>query len=149
MSNETQAKLPALYELIDPQSNHHGYYTALHNAATVAERDICIPWLPIHLKELDKVLRQPLTVQVDGQHFINFARYNMFMDRTKEILYYSAPDLEDKRHGGQLTYLLKELDDIELSGNLERQLKERGRVIGTQESSRNAMLNHNLRRLGF
>lgn len=99
--------------------------------------------------ELDKVLRQPLTVEIDGQHPVNFTRYNMFVDLIQNTLYYSAPDLEDKRHGGQLAYLLRQLGGIELSGNLDHQLAEDGRVLGTQESSRNAILNHNIRRLGF
>ena len=121
LSKKIQDKLALLSEIIDPQSNYRRYFNALQNAATIQERDSCIPWLTIHLKELDRVVRQPITALVDDQHLVNFARYNKFMDRVKEILYYSSPDLEDKRHVGQLSYLLK-LRDIDLSGNLEQQL---------------------------
>jgi son of sevenless-like protein len=149
LSKKTQAKLPLLSEIIDPQSNHRGYSNALQTAATVQERDTCIPWLAVHLKELDRVVRQPLTVLVDDHHLVNFTRYNRFMDRVKEILYYLPPDLEDKRHGGQLTYLLNQLRDIDLSGDLEQQLSAKGEEICAQESSVNNIQNEHLRRVGF
>jgi len=89
--------------------DHSGYYDAIHSAATDQEMGTCIPWLAVHLKELDKVARQPLTVEVDNQHLVNVTRHNRFMERIQEILYYTPPNLEDKRHGGQLTYLLNQL----------------------------------------
>jgi son of sevenless-like protein len=149
LSKKMQAKLSTLYDIIDPQSNHRGYHDALQAAATVQERDTCIPWLAVHLKELDKVVRQPLTVLVDDEHLVNFTRYNRFMDRTKEILYYSPPDLEDKRHGGQLRYLSNQLRNIDLSGGLEQQLLARSKALSIRESSVNSVYDENLRRAGF
>lgn len=149
LSKKTQAKVPLLSEMIDPQSNHRAYFNMLQAAATVQERDTCIPWLAVHLKELDKVVRQPLTVLVDDQHLVNFTRHNRFMDRVKEILYYSPPDLEENRHGGQLIYLLNQLRDIDLSGGLEQQLLAKGEELSARESSVNIIHNEHLRRVGF
>jgi son of sevenless-like protein len=128
--------------------NHRGYYEAIRSTATIQEMEICIPWLAVHLKELDKVVQQPLTVMVDNQHLVNFTRHNQFMDRIKEILYYSPPNLEDKRHGGQLTYLLNQLRDIDLSGDLEQQLLTKSEMFSTRESS-SRNINENLLPVGF
>jgi len=149
LSKKVQAKLPAIYDLIHPHSNHRGYYDALHSAATAEESDTCIPWLVVHLKGLDKVVRQPLTVMVDNEHLVNFTRYNWFMDRIKEILYYTPPNLEDKRHGGQLTYLLNQLHNIDLSGTLERQLSAKSEKFSTRELSRSRNIDENLPLVGF
>ena len=150
----TQDKFPTLYDIINPQSNHRGYYEALHAAtssATVPEsnRDSCIPWLDIHLKDLDRVVRQPLTVQVDRQHLVDFGRYNRFMDRTKKILHYSPPDLESQRHEGQLAYLLDQLRDVDHSGGLEQRLLEKSQALSIQESSPKGRNEENLRRVGI
>ena len=147
LSKKVQAKLPAIYDIVHPHSNHRGYHEAIQSAATAQEMDICIPWLAVHLKELRKVFRQPLTVEVDNQHLINFSRHNGFMDRIKEILYYTPPNLEDKRHGGQLAYLLNELRDIDSSGKLEQQLSAKSKGFSTRESSRN--IDDDLRLVGF
>ena len=148
LSKKMQHKLTTLSEIIDPQSNHRGYHNVLQ-AATVRDRDTCIPWLPVHLKELDKVVRQPPTVLVDTQHLVNFTRYNRFMDRINEILYCSPPDLEAKRHGGQLTYLVNQLHDIDLLGDLEEQLSAKGEELRAQESSVNNIYYERLRRVGI
>ena len=134
VSKKTQAKLRVICDIIHPDSNYRGYYEAIRSAATAQEMDTCIPWLVVHLKELYKVVRQPFTVMVDNQHLVNFTRHNQFMDRIKEILYYSPPDLEDRRHEGQLTYLLNQLHDIDLSGDLERQILTKSMLIGSQEN---------------
>jgi son of sevenless-like protein len=149
LSRKTKSKFPILSEIIDPQLNHRGYSNALQTAATVQERDTCIPWLAVHLKELDRVVRRPVTVRVDDCYLVDFSRYNKFMDRVKEILYYSPPDLEDKRHGGQLAYLLDQLRDIDLSGSLEQQLLAKGKELSVRESSINTIHNETLRRVGF
>jgi len=132
VSRKTQAKLRVICNIFHPHSN---YYEAIRSAATAQEMGTCIPWLIVHLKELYKVVRQPLTVKVDNQHLVNFTRHNQFMDRIKEILYYSPPDLEDRRHGGQLTYLLNQLHDIDLSGDLERQLLTKSEMFSTREEN--------------
>jgi son of sevenless-like protein len=149
LDTKTQDKLPGLSAIIHPESNHRAYYDAIKAASTISERDTCIPWLPIHLKELDKVVRQPVTIQVDGQHLVNFKRYTTFMDRVRDILHYSPPDLEDKRYGGQLTYLSNELRDIDLSGDLEQELLTRSRALSIQESSSKSNRRVNLHNLGF
>jgi son of sevenless-like protein len=100
--------------------------------------------------ELDRVVRIPRTVLVGNQYLIDFSRYTSFMKRVSEILYCSLPpNLEDKRHGGQLNYLLNQLQGIDLSGDLERQLSAKSIQLAEQESSVRVMNNEGLLLAGF
>ena len=111
-----EGKLLALYNIINPDRRHRCYWEALRDAATPEERDICIPWLAFHLKELKEVLHQnPPIIEVDGRRLINFKRYIRFMDCIKEVVYFSPPNLEEQRHGGQLEDLLAKLRSVDIS----------------------------------
>ncbi|KAF8906062.1 hypothetical protein CPB84DRAFT_1844704 [Gymnopilus junonius] len=55
---QMQGKLDALQDIIDPSSNHRSYRAALNEATNPDERQHCIPWLAIHLKELNLVFQR-------------------------------------------------------------------------------------------
>ena len=40
-----QGELQALYDFIDPTTDHRGYREALYDVSSVEQRDRCIPWL--------------------------------------------------------------------------------------------------------
>jgi son of sevenless-like protein len=148
LSERYQHELSALHEIIDPQYNHRGYVSAIQS--TLREKKPCIPWLAVHLMELDRVVRIPRTVLVGNQYLIDFSRYTSFMERVSEILYCSLPPkLEDERHGGQLNYLLNQLQGIDLSGDLERQLSAKSIQLAKEESSVRVMNNEGFRLAGF
>jgi son of sevenless-like protein len=147
---QMQGKLQALYDIIDPKSNHRGYREALNDVSSIEQRDRCIPWLAIHLKELHLVLqRYPITVRVDGRPLINFQRYLKFMDRVNEVLHYKHPDLEQYRQLGQLDYLENQLRNLRMSPTSDDDLMARSRILEARETLDFKTRKPQLRALGF
>lgn len=145
-----QAKLYALYDIVEPESNFRGYRDAINDAASPQERDTCIIWLAFHLKELRKVLKShPATVRMGDKHLINFERYIKFMDRIKEVAHYTPPDLESHRYGGQLGYLLKSLKDFSFSSDTDDEQLARSQTLAAQEESDYRTRKTHLKQLGF
>ncbi len=145
-----QGKLSALYDIVNPEYNHRRYREALATAATPEERDTCVPWLAIHLKELEKVLHQNFpTIEVDGRQLINFKRYIRFMERIKEVIHHSPPDLEEHRDGGQLEYLLGKLRNVDTSEASKDRMLERSVSLMEKESTDHRSRKDQLRHLGF
>lgn len=106
--------------------------------------------MAFHLKELGKVLRiYPVTIEEDGQHLINFNRYVKFMDRTREIMYYLPPQLEEFRHRGQLAYLVNQLRNVHPSEETDERLMTRSRLLMLQEASDYRTRKPQLVKLGF
>jgi len=134
LTRAMQEKLSALYDIVNPEYNHHRYREALGTTATPEERDTCIPCLAIHFKELEKTLHQNLpTIKVDGRQLINFKRYVRFMERIKEVNHYSPPDLEEQRDGGQLEYLLRQLRSVDTSEASKDRMLERSVYLMEKE----------------
>ncbi len=145
-----QRKLSALREIVSPEQNYHGYRVALGTAATPKERDACIPWLALHLKELEKVLQQnPSTIEVNGRQLLNFKRYNLFVNRLKEVARYSPPNLEEQRDEDQLGYLVWTLRAVGTSEASKEQMLKRSGFLMEQETADRRSRKYLLQQLGF
>ncbi|KAF9036774.1 ras guanine nucleotide exchange factor domain-containing protein [Panaeolus papilionaceus] len=148
-----QSTLGELGDIINPTSNHRRYREAL-NGFTRAERARdrlhqpgCVPWLGIHLKELNATLqRNTRTLQLDSQRLVNFTRYVEFMERLNESLaYHRAPNLEKYRREGALAYLESKLKGVEVSDQEEEKQIARSKVLQAKERG----FDEELARLGF
>jgi len=104
----------------------------------------------VHLKELNLVLQNnPITVEVDQEHLINFQRYVKFIDHAKELSLYKAPDLEKYRYDGQLEYLERQLRSLEASKEVEDELVARSLFLERRENVDQKGRVSSLRTLGF
>ncbi|KAF8168726.1 kinase-like domain-containing protein [Pholiota molesta] len=143
MTFQMQGKLEALEDIINPTANHRGYRNAVNDTLSIDERDHCIPWLPVHLKELNMVLsRYPITVQVDGRPLINFQRYIKFMDRIKEV-----PGTISA--AGQLDYLENQLRNLKMTSTSDDDLMARSRLLEAREIQDYKTRKPQLKSLGF
>ncbi|KAJ3507608.1 hypothetical protein NLJ89_g6206 [Agrocybe chaxingu] len=147
---QMQGKLDALYDIINPSFNHRGYREALNDIASARERDCCVPWLAVHLKQLHIVLQNyPMTVHVDGQTLVNFQRYIKLIDRIKEVVHYRPPDLESYRNQGQLAYLENQLRNLKMSEHKDDELVSRSELLRKSEERDYRTRKPQLRTLGF
>ncbi|CAA7267623.1 unnamed protein product [Cyclocybe aegerita] len=147
---QMQGKLDALYDIINPSFNHRGYREALNDVASARERDCCVPWLAVHLKQLHIVLQNyPMTVHVDGQTLVNFQRYIKLIDRIKEVVHYRPPDLESYRNQGQLAYLENQLRNLKMSEHKDDELVLRSELLRKSEERDYRTRKPQLRTLGF
>ncbi|KAF8964088.1 ras guanine nucleotide exchange factor domain-containing protein [Flammula alnicola] len=145
-----QRRLQALDDIINPSSNHRGYREALNDATSSQERDCCIPWLAVHLKELHLVLQKhPTIVQVNGRPLINFQRYIDFMDRVKEVVHYKPPNLEQYRQQGQLDYLINQLQKLKMTPTSDDELMARSKFLEARETLNYKTRRSQLKTLGF
>jgi hypothetical protein len=106
---------------------------------------LILQFVAVHLKELNLVLQKnPITVEVDQEHLINFQRYVKFMDQAKELFHYKTPDLEMYRHDGRLEYLEDQLRSLEVSKKTEDEVGARSLFLERRENvdqkGRKAML---------
>jgi len=98
-------------------------------------RNYCIPWLAVHLKDLDSILRHnPIEVEDEGRPLINFQRYVKFIDKIKEILHYKPPDLEQHRQQGYLAYLENQLHCVCIGENTDDELMRRSNALQKGEA---------------
>ncbi|KAF9533346.1 hypothetical protein CPB83DRAFT_845111 [Crepidotus variabilis] len=147
---QMQNKLDDLYDLVKPESNHRGYRDALNNARTPNERDYCVPFIAVHLKDLRKVLReQEVTIRVDDHWLINYRRYLQIMDRMNEVFHYKAPQLEEYRNGGQLAYLENQLENITYDDRTQDKHLERSSKLAQKEANEHRSRARQMRQLGF
>ncbi|KAG6861734.1 hypothetical protein C0995_012738 [Termitomyces sp. Mi166 len=139
--------LDELDDLLDPSSNHKTYRAALRESSS---GDRCIPWIAVHLRELYSTLQKyPTAIEVDGVPMINFERYIRFTDRVKEVLHYTAPDLERYRQQGQLAYLEHQLHKVHLTPDIDDELVKRSTTLEADETRDYRARKRELRRLGF
>jgi son of sevenless len=104
----------------------------------------------VHLKELHRVLQNnPITVEVDQEHLINFQRYVKFMDQVKELFRYKAPELELYRHDGRLEYLEGQLQSLEASKKTEDEVVARSLFLERRENVDLKRRKPTLQALGF
>lgn len=104
----------------------------------------------VHLKELHTVLHKyPAVIERDRRPLINFERYVRFVDRLKEVLHYTAPDLERYRQQGQLAYLEHHLRNLQVSQAVEEGLMKRSRDLETDEIRDYRRRTRELKSLGF
>ncbi|KAF8892698.1 ras guanine nucleotide exchange factor domain-containing protein [Infundibulicybe gibba] len=140
--------LDELEDLLDPTSGHRAYKAALAQSVDPEYHDSCIPWLPVHLRELHLTLqRYPPVMDVDGQPLINFERYVKFTDRVREVLHHVPPDLEPFRQRGQLAYLehqLRELGECD-----DEEMMERSVALEAGEARDYRSRRRELQKLGF
>ncbi|KAF8964650.1 ras guanine nucleotide exchange factor domain-containing protein [Flammula alnicola] len=147
---QMQGRLQALDDIINPSSNHRGYREALNDATSSQERDCCIPWLAVHLKELHLVLQKhPTIVQVNGRPLINFQRYIKFMDRVQEVVHYKPPNLEQYRQQGQLDYLINQLQKLKMTPTSDDELMARSKFLEARETLDYKTRRSQLKTLGF
>jgi len=104
----------------------------------------------VHLKELNLVLQNnPITVEVDQEHLINFQRYVKFMDQVKELFRYKTPDLELFQHDGRLQYLEGQLCSLEVSKKTEDEVVARSLFLERRENVVQKGRKATLQALGF
>ncbi|PPQ89078.1 hypothetical protein CVT25_006450 [Psilocybe cyanescens] len=150
LSMQVQNKLGALKDILDVSANHRSYREALEEGIDTSGKGPCIPWLAIHLKELHAVLqRYPVVLQVDGRPLINFERYTKFMDRIKEAVHYTPPDMERYRQQRMLEYIENELLRTKLANITEEDLVTRSKKLEAQEMMERRSRKSQLRHLGF
>lgn len=84
----------------------------------------------VHLKELHLVLHaNKRAIIVKNKPLINFQRYTLFMDKLKEVLAHSPPDLERFRQQGELAYLEDKLRNVRLGEQAEEEMDKRSRAV--------------------
>ncbi|KAG5652947.1 hypothetical protein H0H81_002955 [Sphagnurus paluster] len=150
LSPQLKQALDDLDDLLDPSSNHRTYRAALREFSELDQRDACVPWIAVHLRELYTNLQKyPTVVQVDGTPLINFERYIRFTDRIKEVLHYTPPNLEGFRQHGQLAYLENQLRNIQPKSNTDDALMERSLTLEAGEARDYRTRKRELTRLGF
>lgn len=89
----------------------------------------------VHIQDLYRVLQNnPITVEVDQEHLINFQRYIKFMDQVKDLFHYKAPGLELYRHDGRLEYLEGQLRLLEASKKTEDEVVARSLFLARREN---------------
>jgi len=136
LGRDMQDKLSDLYNIINPESEHYGYRKARDTVTGGQREGTCIPWMAYHLRELDKILiSYPAGYQENGQHPINSSRYIKFIERTKEIMFYVPPRLEEYRRQGQLAYIREQLRNINTSKKTVEDLTARSEFLMKQEAS--------------
>ena len=147
LSGDKQKKLTELYKIIDSGSNYCGYWATLKSIPTAVKRGICIPWLKVHLIELQKVLPEhPVTIQAEGRHLINLERYIAFTARSMELLDYTPPSGGNHHQGQQLEYLLTQFRTITYPQGTDERQSERSAILQAQEPK--GKIEH-LAQLGF
>jgi len=142
-------KLSTLRDIINPDSDYRHFRAAINKIASPRSSNICVPWLDLHLKDLQRILDDhPVTVRV-GDNLINFERYTKFMDRINEVAHYTPPNLQEYRNTGQLEYLLDSLQKFPISNNTDTEMLTRSLVLKERERSDANQRKHVLARLGF
>ena len=150
LTRDKQGKLMTLYQLVNSDSDYRGYWDTLKSAPTAEKKDICIPWLRVHLIELQKALYEhPETIQEEGQHLINLERYITFMARSKELLHYTPPSVGDHHQGTQFKYLLAQLRTVTYSQGTDERLLARSAILQGQEVSNRRSRKDQMLQLGF
>ncbi|KDR72789.1 hypothetical protein GALMADRAFT_142523 [Galerina marginata CBS 339.88] len=140
LPHRLQSKLNTLQDIVDPFSDHRGYRQALNKVGS-SERHCCVPWLAVHLKDLNRILqRHPRTEEVDGWLLINFQRYWEFTDCVKEVMGYRPPDLEHCRQQDQLDFVESQLRNLKVLGTSDDHLVVQSRSLDPQET-----LDHEIR----
>jgi len=148
LTRDKQGKLITLHQLVNSDSDYRGYWDTLKSAPT-AEKDICIPWLKVHLIELQKALSKPVTIQEEGQHLINLERYITFMARCKELMDYTPPSVGDHHQGEQVKHLLAQLRTITFFQGTDERLLTRSTILQRQEVSNRRSRKDQMLQLGF
>ncbi|KIM42498.1 hypothetical protein M413DRAFT_444900, partial [Hebeloma cylindrosporum] len=146
----TREKLASLDITFDPSSSHRAYQLAIREGSSPQGQAPAIPWLAVHLKELQLVLQNnPITVEVDQEHLINFQRYVKFMDSAKELFLYQPPELELYRDDGRLEYLERQLRSLDALKNIDDELAARSLFLERRENVDQRARGAMLRALGF
>ena len=150
LTRDKREKLNGLSKIINPDADYRGYWGTLESAPT-EKRDICIPWLKVHLIELQKALSQaehPVTIQEEGQHLINLKRYIAFMDRSTELLHYTPPSGgHNKRE--KLESLLAQFRTVTYPQGTDARLLARSAILRDQEVLNHRSRKEEMLRLGF
>ena len=150
LTRDKQGKLISLYQLVNSDSNYRGYWDTLKSAPTAEKKDICIPWLKVHLIELRKALsKHPVTIQEEGQHLINLERYTTFMAHSKELLHYTPPSFGEDHQGEQFKYLLAQLRTVTYSQGTDERLLARSAILQGREVSHRRSRKDQMLQLGF
>ena len=148
LTRDKRGRLRGLYQIINPDSDYRGYWDTLESART-AKGGTCIPWLKVHLIELQKALSEhPVTIQENGQHLINLKRYVAFTDRSTELLHYTPPS-GDHNKREELEFLMAQFRTFTYPHGTDDRLLARSAILHNQE-----VLNHRSRKeemllLGF
>ncbi|KAJ7752104.1 hypothetical protein B0H16DRAFT_1723868 [Mycena metata] len=118
--------------------------------STPKYRNFCIPWLAVHLRDLNSLLRNyPPTLEIDGYTLINFRRYSKFMEHIRALHLLKPPDLERYRASGQLAYLQHQLRGVHLDPDTDAALMQRSLELEADETRIHRTRALELKRLGF
>ncbi|KAJ6547312.1 ras guanine nucleotide exchange factor domain-containing protein [Mycena capillaripes] len=137
LSPHLQEMLQELKSLLDPSNNHLTYRAALKpgEALDSKYRDFCIPWLAVHLRDLNSLLQNyPPTVEIQGRSLINIRRYSKFMQHVRMLRLFEPPDLERYRQNGQLAYLQHQLRGVHFDADSDVALMQRSLELEADET---------------
>ncbi|THH08540.1 hypothetical protein EW145_g2641 [Phellinidium pouzarii] len=131
---ETQKKLSCLLEI---SHNHRTYRDALPDP----KKTLCLPWLAVHLKDLQSVYERHLRqVVIDGESLINFEKFSAVHDSISVILAFQAHirsnsqgEGDTDRKVGPLLYLEEQLATTHLGQVAEDRLEVRSLELQKQE----------------
>ncbi|KAJ7172716.1 ras guanine nucleotide exchange factor domain-containing protein [Mycena filopes] len=152
LPSHLQVTLQDLKRLLDPTNNHLSYRTALkpEEALDPLYRNFCLPWLAVHLRDLNSLLRNyPPTLDFDGCRLINFRRYSKFMEHIRALHLFKPPDLARYRNNGPLAYLQHELGRVHFDPDTDVALSQRILKLEADETRIHRMRALELKRLGF
>ncbi|KAJ7046529.1 ras guanine nucleotide exchange factor domain-containing protein [Mycena alexandri] len=152
LSSHLRDMLQDLKNLLDPSNNHLTYRAALkpEEALDPQYRNFCIPWLAVHLRDLNSLLRNyPPTLEIDGCTLINFRRYSKFMEHIRALHLLKPPDLERYRASGQLAYLQHQLRGVHFDPDTDAALMQRSLELEADETRIHRTRALELKRLGF
>ncbi|KAJ7489946.1 ras guanine nucleotide exchange factor domain-containing protein [Mycena galericulata] len=152
LSPHLRDMLQDLKNLLDPSNNHITYRASLRpeEALDPQYRDFAIPWLAVHLRDLNSLLQNyPPHVEVDGRPLINFRRYTRFMEHLRGLRLFKPPDLERYRQNGQLAYLQHQLRGMHIDPDADVALMQRSLELEADEIRIHRTRALELKRLGF
>ncbi|KAK0210526.1 kinase-like domain-containing protein [Desarmillaria ectypa] len=143
--------MDGLINIMNPMYKYRAYHKILGQPVQFFERERCVPWIDVHIQDLDSVLQNNRpTIEREGRTLINFERYVWFIDKVKEVLYYKSPDLEEYRPLGYLHYLEHQLRSIRLDDpKFEQSLLKRAKALELDEVRMHRNRIPELQRLGF
>ncbi|TDL18562.1 ras GEF, partial [Rickenella mellea] len=117
---------------VDPAGNHQAYRSLLSQR----NNGPCVPWLPIHLKDMSSIQRSmPKVVERDGLSLINFERHFRVLKAVDTALSFKngAYNFETSRYSVPLAYLESELANVRVDDATDMGFEERSLDLKTQE----------------
>lgn len=152
LEHSSKQLLRQLLDLINSDVNQN-YRAELLRAHASEQSNNFVPWLDVHLTDLENLLTQHPATHERGNHtLINFERYTHFRKYLEEHIPPSRvayADLERHRNAGQLAYVESRLNSIILSDELDAELASRASELKRTEHRDRSHRTIERDRLGF